>query len=665
MFGLERIMFENLLKKSKFKDELDEILSECDRQLDDLDEINGDEYYKDMNLKEVEYTNDEAGYEDTNDENEDEKIVNEISFKDIEFMDGDIVDNFEDGTYIDKEATMKIDDYIEKYAKEKELEELEQEDNSRASMKKKKKKEKAIKKLKKSMEKKNKAKDDEVKEIEVDNDELLKQMLDERKKLEQELRQAGFLENESEVDLTDENKEETEELNNDNVEQFVEEEQDDMLEFVVKDDDGKESTEVIRSDVENEIQDDNDYISESEMGNLEEKIDEVVDGKSLEDNIVMSNEEMEAIDILFSLDEEMKDDEERLKYIKDNCEQILNANKEIEDICVEYKIVASYISDIQKIEMSDNPDRKKLIETARKIEEIVKDKKLRQRSDKQLKVSQRTLIERYEDGIVDEIENMKNYEKEHQDIKHDLSKLEIEKNLIREEKEGIESFQLFLSRLARGVVITAGVLYIIFVLVAVISNVETFIPIAVTTVLGACVALYVIVSSKKNEQGIILCDKKMNKLIKILNKTKIKYVNSTKLVEYVRNKYEVSNSKELAYIWDRYLKEKDLRDKIFENTEMLTIYLNIFKRELTKFGLDDVDVWKNQVGVIAHQEELATLRNNLDERRIDLKERIDYNNRLYELGITNLRNIRNINLEYREEVDFILDRYDLDVKEEF
>jgi len=650
-------MFEKLLKKSKFKDELDEILSECDRQLDDLDRINGEDYYKDMNLKEVEFTN------------EDNNINDEL-----------LLGDYESGEYIDNEASMKIGDYIEKYANEEYDEEDEDELDPKVREKKQKKKEKMIKKLKKSIEK-NRAKD-EVKEVEVDNEELLQQMLEERRKLEQELRQAGFLENESEVDLSedgisleevtsnastevfkeDEEDEKFEEVLEDEVvedvvEDEVEELEDDMQEFVVRD--SKEQDDI--QEIQEKL-----YEEESPIGNLQDSIDEVVDGKSLEDNVLISDEEIEAIDILFSLDEEMKDDDERLKYIKDNCEQIVNANKEIEDICVEYKIVASYISDIQKIEMSDNPDRKRLIETARKIEEIVRDKeKLRERSDKQLKVSQRTILERYEDNIVDEIENMKNYEREHQDIKHDLSKLEIEKNLIKEEKEGIESFQVFLSKLARGVVITAGVLYIVFVLIAIASNVEMFIPIAVTTVLGAVGALYVILSSKKNEQGIILCDKKMNKLIKILNKTKIKYVNSTKLVEYVRNKYEVANSKELAYLWDRYLMEKDLRDKIFENTEMLTVYLNIFKRELSKFGLDDVDVWKNQVGVIAHQEELATLRNNLDERRVDLKERIDYNNRLYELGITNLRNIRNINLEYREEVDFLLDRYDLDVKEEF
>lgn len=643
-------MFTNLLKKSKFKDELDEILSECDKEIDGMDKSLYSNEYEDMNLKEVAYANDEViEYKESNSKYNTQKTDYEDEYEVY-----DDADNIEVANYIEKSEEIlkngKKDSFFGKMKKDK-----------------KNKKEVEKKKLKKEL----------VKELEVNNDELLKEMIKEREKLERELRQAGYR-IDSNGNLTSDDKDESV-----------------LEEYVVRDDESVLDSNILQEGILPQVGSktfkermlDNDYeetgimhdglqasgVFESSLQDdtQEEVIEdsEPFDAKTqseVEDEVEISVEEIEAIDILFALDEELKDSDERIKYIKDNCEQIINANKEIEDICVEYKIVASYISDIQKIEMSDNPDRKKLIETARKIESIVKDKeKLRQRSDKQLKVSQRTILERYEDNIVDEITNMRQYEKEHSDIKQDLSKLETEKNIIKAEKERAEAFQVFLGKMARGVVIGAGVLYLLFVIIAMASEIETILPIAITTVLGAAGTFYVIISSKKNEQELILNDKKMNKLIKILNKTKIKYVNSTKLVEYVRNKYDVSNSKELGYLWDRYLAEKDLRDKIFKNTEMLKIYLNIFKRELGKFDLDDVDVWKNQIGVIAHQEELATLKNNLDERRVDLKERIEYNNKLYEMGINNLRNIRNINLEYREEVDFLLDNYELNIREEF
>lgn len=57
-----------------------------------------------------------------------------------------------------------------------------------------------------------------------------------------------------------------------------------------------------------------------------------------------------------------------------------------------------------------------------------------------------------------------------------------------------------------------------------------------------------------------------------MNRTKIKYVNSTNAVDYACEKYHVHNSYELTYLWEQYLEAKREREKFERNSDDLEYF---------------------------------------------------------------------------------------------
>jgi len=55
------------------------------------------------------------------------------------------------------------------------------------------------------------------------------------------------------------------------------------------------------------------------------------------------------------------------RIITENCEQVLESNRQMEELKVEYQAVTSYLTDIQKIDQIPAEDRELLNDAARKI----------------------------------------------------------------------------------------------------------------------------------------------------------------------------------------------------------------------------------------------------------------------------------------------------------
>ena len=62
------------------------------------------------------------------------------------------------------------------------------------------------------------------------------------------------------------------------------------------------------------------------------------------------------------------------------------------------------------------------------------------------------------------------------------------------------------------------------------------------------------------QSDIARSNRKLSKAISVQNTVKIKYVNITNVLDYNYAKYGVMNSYELAYIWEKYIEEKQARE---------------------------------------------------------------------------------------------------------
>ena len=67
----------------------------------------------------------------------------------------------------------------------------------------------------------------------------------------------------------------------------------------------------------------------------------------------------------------------------------------------------------------------------------------------------------------------------------------------------------------------------------------------IVTLLGACVAVGIFAYLKVTQRRVLQTEIKINKATTLLNKVKVKYVNSFNLLEYDYKRYRVNNVREL------------------------------------------------------------------------------------------------------------------------
>lgn len=84
-------------------------------------------------------------------------------------------------------------------------------------------------------------------------------------------------------------------------------------------------------------------------------------------------------------------------FITDNCDQILESSKQLEELKVEYQAVTSYLTDIQKLEQIPSEEREYLNDTARKIITFTRERAKYQNKTRKITDAQYKHIARYED----------------------------------------------------------------------------------------------------------------------------------------------------------------------------------------------------------------------------------------------------------------------------
>lgn len=331
--------------------------------------------------------------------------------------------------------------------------------------------------------------------------------------------------------------------------------------------------------------------------------------------------------------------EDRSVYLNGQCDRIKEASKQMEETKIEYQLVSSYLTDIQKIDMIPIDQREDLDEAARRIITLARDRSKYQNNTVKISDKQFRHIETYEDEMPNEIKKMKETESYNVLIKNDMRHLEGEKGSLQYQKEEVIKKQKYLKGIA---VITCTLVVLLLVLILAISNAfkaDMQIPFLLTILMATLSSVFIFYEARKNSYAMKLIEKKQNKAIDLLNSVKIKMVNNTSVLDYVYSKYMVHNSKELEYLWEQYVKAKDEAKRYEKNTELLDFYNESLIRELKANSISDPEIWIYQAIAIIDQKEMVEVRHRLNVRRQKLRERIDYNNSIKENSIQNIRSI--------------------------
>lgn len=311
-----------------------------------------------------------------------------------------------------------------------------------------------------------------------------------------------------------------------------------------------------------------------------------------------------------------------VKAVQDFCEQLVDVSYHMEDLKKEYQVVTSYLTDIQRIEELPIEMANDLIDNAKRIEMLDKNRNTYLQSENLLSMEQYKTIARLEDEVVDTIKTL--YEMEMRDamLKSDMSHLEGEKESLKYRRKDCA---VGVDRL-RGVLGTVLILFFITAIAMVWfalttkTNVTMYALILgaiVMVIFAACYAKYVDYKSEIKE-----ADAKYKRAVSLLNKVKAKYINNTSTLDYIYEKYGVHSSKELEYMWAQYdTMNKDAMRYSQANNDF-RVYCDQLVKKLTNIGVKDPLVWPKQTNALIDRREMVEIKHSLNFRRQSIREKL-------------------------------------------
>ena len=303
----------------------------------------------------------------------------------------------------------------------------------------------------------------------------------------------------------------------------------------------------------------------------------------------------------------------------------------------EYGAVTSYLTDIQKLDMLPLDQRAKIEDASRQIMNLNKERGKYQQKEQQ--EFPKSYLAQYEDILPKEIQKLKEQEQYQNLVKEDLRQLEGERGSIQYEKELAERKREFIQRFSVGCCISVFLIFILLLYLSDKTKIDLNVPFFLTSFMTLFFVGYIVIGLRNTAYTIKYSDLKMNKLIQLNNKIKIKYVNITGLLDYEYEKYRVNSARELEKIWETYVRAKDEAERYRHNTQLLEFYHQELIDELKVADLQDPEIWIYQTDAILNENEMVEVRHRLNVRRQKLRETMDtlnsqieqYNNQLSQI----------------------------------
>lgn len=346
-------------------------------------------------------------------------------------------------------------------------------------------------------------------------------------------------------------------------------------------------------------------------------------------------------------DKQVSDEKKTIKdVILEICENLETAGSQLELIKKEYEEVNSYLQDAQIISELPNEVNDVLGEQANHLIHIKKDMKSLDQKKPGLTEFQFDIMEKYEKSAEIEIKRMKRDEEYKAVIESDLRRLAGEKGVLSHEAEEEKARRKFLLRLGVISGLVIGFLLIMYLVFYVIFETFLELPFLLTLGGGVLLSAYLFIETDRNRKVIQLNAAKMNKLTTLTNKVKIKYVNQTSALDYSRDKYAVNSAKELEERYQKYLiykEEEQKKRKVSSNYDRVKEKM---KAILEEYHVHDSEVWTLQPHAILDKKEMVEIRHRLNERRGKVRERLQFNTRIVE---ENLENLKRLAEKYPEE----------------
>lgn len=323
--------------------------------------------------------------------------------------------------------------------------------------------------------------------------------------------------------------------------------------------------------------------------------------------------------------EDMENEQEKQpeNRMLDESEQMIEAAKTLEDTKSEYKMVTSYLNDIQLLEDMSDEEMAEIREAAENVVSLGNTRTEYLKAEKKINDAQYRQMQQEENEIPDAIKRLKSSEAYQAAVARDMRYLESEKTKWIYNAEALREEQDFLRKLS---MVLFGVVVVVFAALLVLQFIfeanTQILWMLVLLAAGICVFL-IYHRQQNNAEEIKKSDLNRNHSITLLNKMKIKYVNATNAVDYACEKYHVKNSYELNQIWEEYQETAKEREKFLQLNEDLDYFNAKLLKALRRYRLHDARVWLDQANALIDSREMVEVKHNLIERRQKLRSKVE------------------------------------------
>ena len=324
-------------------------------------------------------------------------------------------------------------------------------------------------------------------------------------------------------------------------------------------------------------------------------------------------------------DFQIDDQGQREQYVRECLEQIAEASKEVDNLQFEYNMVTSYLKDMEEVESLPDKDKARVKELAKKLDSLEKQQSGYKERAKRLSDEKYRQMERMEEEAQEGYDKLREAEDQQDLIRRDLRRLEGEKNAYLFRRSELQRL-LADTRTMTVICIVAMIVCILLLLVLQYGfQMNAKFGYLAVAAIGAVAITLIFIKHGDAVKELARVENGIGRIIKLHNAAKIRYVNNTRLLEYLYLKYNVSSAGECGQDWERYQQEKEERLSFQQTEKELDESQKELIRILRKHHVEDPMIWLHQTAALLDKKEMVEMRHNLIIRRQSLRRRMDYN----------------------------------------
>jgi hypothetical protein len=315
--------------------------------------------------------------------------------------------------------------------------------------------------------------------------------------------------------------------------------------------------------------------------------------------------------------------EDRKSIVMDYGQQIMDAARNLEEAKREYKVLTSYLKDIETIENMPEKDFAEIRDTAQSIVMLNQSRDAYLNKSQTISEAQFEQMEQLEDEIPDIIKRLQENESYQTLVKRDMQYLEGEKGEWVYYLDSLEREKKLLPKLLYALIGIFTAVEAAIVITGILMEFEIGMPFLIAALAAGGLGCLMVLRLQKDRAEARKAQANINRAIVLLNKVKFKFVNVTNAVDFACERYHVKNAYELNYIWEQYLEAVKELEKYQRTNDDLEFFGGRLIRQLHKHKLYDTKVWPHQAHALADKKEMVEVKHGLLVRRQKLRESVE------------------------------------------